>query len=462
MKPLNLRAIAYGLVTALLIVSALPNLLPASSTQWLPNSLQENTLNLGLDLQGGSHLLLAADFKALRTAEYEQIASTFTQGLRDARIYHQVFTVDDQGVQLRLSKADDLAPAKAIEKTIQSAAGAPRVNVSTTDGDLRLTLTPDAEQHLQKDAIERSLEVLRKRLDESGLVEPSITRQGKDSILVQMPGVEDPSAIRKLLGTTAKMTFHWAAKSPSPTNITLPEANGERDYVLEANVALEGKHIRDAALGFHQDTREPVVNFTLDADGARLFGDMTQHNIGRALAIVLDDRVLTAPVIRSVIAGGRGEISGSFTAAQASDLALLLRAGALPVPLDVVEERTVGPDLGSDAIAMGLATGLLGAGVVALLMLAIYGRWGAIACVSLAINFGLIIGILSLLGATLTLPGIAGIILTVGMAVDANILINERIREEARRGATARLALRAGFDRAYSTILDSCATTLLP
>ena len=460
-KPGRLRALAYFFATMLLLLSALPNLLPAGTAKWLPNTVTQNTLNLGLDLQGGSHLLLAANFKELTATEYEQIATTLSQSLRDARIYHQIVNTSDEGITLRLSNATDISETKTIAKSLTSAAGTALVNVTTTNTDLTIKLTPDAEQHLQKDAIERSLEVLRRRLDESGLVEPSITRQGSDYILVQMPGVEDPSAIRKLLGTTAKMTFHWEAKSHSASNITLTDVTGEGRYVLEGKVALEGKHIRDAALGFNQDTREPVVNFKLDNDGARKFGDMTQHNIGRALAIVLDDQVLTAPVIRSVIAGGSGEISGSFTSAEASELALLLRAGALPVPLDVVEERTVGPDLGSDAIAMGLSTGLIGAGVVLLLMLAIYGRWGAIACVSLAVNFGLIIGILSLLGATLTLPGIAGIILTIGMAVDANILINERIREETQRGANARQALQAGFDRAYGTILDSSATTLI-
>lgn len=461
MKPFNLRAIAYGLVTALVLLSALPNLLPAGSAKWLPSAITNNTLTLGLDLQGGSHLLLAANFKELKASEHEQIAKTLTQDLREARIYHQVVDNGDEGIALRLNNSKDLTETKDIAKALTSAAGTALVNVMSTGNELSLKLTPDTEQQLQQDAIERSLEVLRRRLDESGLVEPSITRQGSDYILVQMPGVEDPSSIRKLLGTTAKMSFHWAAKSSAPSNITLQDASGEGQYVLEANIALEGQHIRDAQLGFNQDTQEPVVNFKLDNEGARKFGDMTQHNIGRALAIVLDDQVLTAPVIRSVIAGGSGEISGSFTTAQASELALLLRAGALPVPLDVVEERTVGPDLGSDAIAMGLSTGLLGAGVVLLFMLAIYGRWGAIACVSLAVNFGLIMGILSLLGATLTLPGIAGIILTIGMAVDANILINERIREETRRGATSWQALQAGFSRAYSTILDSSVTTLI-
>lgn len=462
MKLINFRAIAYGLVMAFLLLSALPNVLPAGSVKLLPNFIFQNTLSLGLDLQGGSHLLLSADFEALSKAEYEQIASSLTRNLRDARIHYQLVSSASEEIRLRLSSDEDVAKTKVFAKAFSTASGAPLVKIKEENLDLVISFSDEGEKYLKKDAIDRSLEVLRKRLDESGLVEPSITRQGSDYILVQMPGVENPSEIRKLLGTTAKMSFHWAVDSAQSAGvITLKNANSDRDYLLEEKSSLDGKHIRDAQLAFNQSTHEPVVNFKLDHEGAIIFGDMTKQNIGRSLAIVLDNQVLTAPVIRGVISGGSGEISGAFTTAEASQLALMLRAGALPVPLDVVEERTVGPDLGSDAIEMGLTTGLVGAGVVLLFMWAIYGRWGGIACASLAVNVGLIIGILSLLGATLTLPGIAGIILTIGMAVDANILINERIREETQRGASAWQALQAGFSRAYSTIVDSSVTTLI-
>ncbi|MDX5298272.1 MAG: protein translocase subunit SecD, partial [Gammaproteobacteria bacterium] len=258
------------------------------------------------------------------------------------------------------------------------------------------------------------------------------------------------------------MTFHWAARGADAAedSMTLADAQGENPVRLEQRVALEGKHIRDAQMAFNADSGEPVVSFRLDAEGARQFSRMTRENLGRVLAIVLDGKVITAPVIRGVIADS-GEISGTFTTQEASQLALLLRAGALPAPLHVIEERTVGPDLGSDAIAMGLSTGLLGAAMVVAFMLVIYGRWGLIACIGLSVNVGLLFGLLSLLGATLTLPGIAGIILTIGMAVDANILINERIREETRRGRSARMAVRVGFGKAYTTILDSNITTLI-
>ena len=393
MKTRFSRAIVYGLIILFGLLSALPNLLPDSFLQKLPEWYTQNQLTLGLDLRGGSHLLLEVD-----TSE------------------------------------------------------------------LTANKNPALHEQIVRDAVEQSLEVVRRRLDETGMVEPMITRQGSDSILVQLPGVNDPQHIRELLGTTARMTFHWVANEKSALLGKIISVQGDTPserYQLEERVALEGKHISDARLAFNQETGEPVVNFKLDSEGARRFGDMTKRNVGRALAIVLDDRVVTAPVIRSAIQGGSGEISGSFTSASANDLALLLRAGALPAPLKVIEERTVGPDLGSDAISMGISTGIVGALLVLAFMVGIYGRWGLIACTGLAINIGLSFGVLSLLGATLTLPGIAGFILSIGMAVDANILINERIREETRRGENAMTALRAGFQRAYSTILDSSITSLI-
>ncbi|WP_341937181.1 protein translocase subunit SecD [Marinimicrobium sp. C2-29] len=392
MKSLKVRAIVYGLIVLLGVLSALPNLLPQSIDEKLPSWFTANQLVLGLDLRGGSHLLLNVDtselgFEALSTAERDEAMD---------------------------------------------------------------------------DVLERSLEMVRRRLDETGLTDPSVTRQGDDGILVQLPGVDDPGRIRTLLGTTAKMTFHWAANDSSLGPIlTLRGSDDESAYRLEKRVALKGEHIRDARMAFNPDTGEPIVNFSLDNEGARRFGDMTRDNIGRALAVVLDGEVITAPVIRSVIAGGSGEISGGFTTTEASDLALLLRAGALPAPLDVVEERTVGPELGSDSIAMGVSAGLLGTLLVFGFMLVMYRRWGVIASVALALNIALIFGVLSLFRATLTLPGIAGIILSIGMAVDANILINERIREEVRQGGRAWKALEAGFGRAWATILDSNVTTLI-
>lgn len=466
MKSLRSRAVVYGLVIILGLLSALPNLLPYNLSGKLPDWYTQNTLSLGLDLQGGSHLLLQADIEELFASEHKAIAEELTSSLREAGIPYGRAQFFEDRVELPVRKPDQFPEATNIAYNLagQTPDGVRRFDVDREDGRLVLTLTNAWRESVSRDAVERSLEVVRRRLNETGLVDPSITRQGSDGILVQMPGVADPGEVRELLGTTARMSFHWVVRQMPGDEVaimTLPDATGDSRYRLEQRVAMPGEHIRDARMSFNPDTGEPVVNFKLDKQGAHLFGDITRNNIGRALAVVLDDKVITAPVIRSVIAGGSGEISGAFTTKEASDLALLLRAGALPAPLHVAEERTVGPDLGSDAIAMGVSTGLLGAAMVIAFMVGLYGRWGLIACVGLAVNIGLIFGILSFLGATLTLPGIAGIILTIGMAVDANILINERIREESRKGRPAWMAVREGFGKAYTTILDSNITTLI-
>lgn len=464
MKSLSTRAMVYGLLIVLGLLSALPNLLPAKIASALPAWYSENSVSLGLDLQGGSHLLLEADSQALIREQYQSVAEALSDRLRSAGIYYKQPVITPDGLDLTLRSEDSVQQAQAIAESFarDSQTGSRRFNVEYQLTGLQVTLDKDWIEAVLADAVERSLEVVRKRLDESGLVDPSITRQGDAGILVQMPGVADPTEIRQLLGTTAKMSFHWDAQGAGEEGtLSLPAQDGQQQFRLEKRIAMEGQHIRDAQASFNPDSGEPVVTFKLDNEGAKLFGKMTRDNIGRPLAIVLDGKVITAPVIRSEIAAGSGEISGRFTTQEAAELALLLRAGALPVPLLVMEERSVGPDLGSDAIAMGLTTGLLGAALVIAFMIGIYGRWGLIACVSLAINMGLVFGILSLLGATLTLPGIAGIILTLGMAVDANILINERIREESRRGKSAWKALHEGFDKAYTTILDSNLTTLI-
>lgn len=464
MRSLFSRAVVYGLIILLGLLSALPNVLPDNLLQKLPDWYAGNQITLGLDLRGGSHLLLAVDSAKLQENSNQTLADKLSDELRVAKIRHAKIQVDKAGLRLAVNDAALLQDIARIARALikEQASPAPLYQFEEQGKELVLISTEAHQQLLMRDAVERSLEVVRRRLDETGMVEPMITRQGKDSILVQLPGVDDPTHIRTLLGTTASMSFHWVANHTSIGDvISVPGQLPSESYRLEKRVSLKGEHVSDANMGFDQNTGEPVVTFRLDKEGARRFGDMTQANIGRPLAIVLDDRVITAPVIRSAITGGSGEISGSFTTAEAHDLALLLRAGALPAPLEVIEERTVGPDLGSDAIAMGLSTGLMGALLVLAFMVGIYGRWGFIACIGLTLNVGLIFGVLSLLGATLTLPGIAGLILVIGMAVDANILINERIREETERGANAHSALKNGFNKAYSTILDSNVTTLI-
>lgn len=390
-RSLYKRTLWYSLIILIGLLSALPNILPQTARGLLPDSYLDNTVKLGLDLRGGSQLLLEVDT-------------------------HEIFKDRDE-----------------------ASAG-----------------------ELLDDVVNQSIQVLQRRLDETGMVEPSITRQGRDAILIQLPGVDDPQQVRELLGTTAQMNFHWVAEPGTHAVMTLPsQTDPQQTFRLERRVAMTGEHVRDARMALQAQTNLPVVNFTLDQEGGRQFAKMTRENIGRALAVVLDGEVVTAPVIRSAISGGSGEISGQFTAVEAGRLAMLLRAGALPAELTIIEERTVGPNLGSAAINMGIMAGMLGAALVLAFMLLSYGSWGLIAWAGLIINMGLVFGILSLLGATLTLPGIAGLILVLGMAVDANILINERIRDEARQGKGAWLSLDNGFRRAYGTILDSNITTLI-
>lgn len=467
MSSLLKRTVWYSLIIVLVLFSALPNVLPVSVLSSLPSWYATNKVTKGLDLQGGSHLLLAVDASQLGINASQAMAEQITDALRAAQVRYSPPEITRESISLHVQQADQLDVLKRIarQEIRTDDTGVPLYVLKETDRGIHLQASDARDSLLLKDAVERSLEVVRRRLDETGMVDPIIARQGRDSILVQLPGVDDPAHIRTLLGTTASMQFHWEAKdSGSFSREPVMRVNGAGEgetYLLERRVALAGKHVRDASLAFNPDSGEPVVNFKLDKEGARRFAEMTEENIGRALAIVLDDEVITAPVIRGVIPGGSGEISGAFTTAEAHDLALLLRAGALPAPLEVIEERTVGPDLGSDAIAVGISSGIAGAILVLLFMATIYSSWGLIACVGLTINLGMIFGVLSLLGATMTLPGIAGLILVTGMAVDANILINERIRDEIRRGASAVTALKNGFHKAYSTILDSNITTLI-
>jgi protein-export membrane protein SecD len=324
--------------------------------------------------------------------------------------------------------------------------------------------------------LEQSIEIVRRRIDETGTKEPTIQREGSDRILVQLPGIDNPEHVKELLGKTAKMTFQLVDTSISPEDARrgrlppgddiLPGIDDARhaggpkqEYVVQKRIMVSGDSLTDAQATFQNN--EPVVSFKFDSNGGRRFGDATKANVNKPFAIVLDGKVISAPVIREPILGGQGVISGSFTTQTANDLALLLRAGALPAPLTILEERTVGPDLGADSIHAGTLASLVGVILVVAFMLVFYGLFGAFADIALFFNLCLMMASLSLLGATLTLPGIAGIALTMGMAVDANVLIYERIREEVRGGRTLLSALEAGFARAFGTILDSHVTTLV-
>ena len=439
------RGLMALLLLGFVLLTALPNMLPNS---FLPSFLHPQNapgIELGLDLQGGSYLLLHANTEELIEKHYENLNESLFAEFKERNVRLKT-SIDNDGLLIAPYKSADFKSAKGLvtEVLATSSLG---YGVKESEGQIRVTLTQISEAQLVSDALDKSVDVVRRRLDESGLVEPSIQRQGDESIVVQMPGVENPSDIKALLGTTAQLNFHWLAVNSSSVQSHAPA------------VVMAGERIKDAQLAFNQQSGEPVVNFSLDTIGAKQFAQLTQQNIGRPLAIVLDNEVLTAPVIRSAITTGSGEISGQFSTQEASQLALMLRAGALPVELNVVEERTVGPTLGGDSIQSGFASGVFGAALVVAFLLAAYGKWGLVAVANLALSLGVMYSLLSLLGATLTLPGIAGIVLTLGMAVDANILIFERIRENANR--KVRGGIRSGFQKAMATIVDSNLTTLI-
>ena len=461
----RLNKIVYFLIIVMGLSCALPNVLPESLLKNLPNWYAQNQIVMGLDLRGGSHLLMSVKTDELLLLKNQSLAKGIARHLSQSNLRTPSADTTKEGVMYTNIRAAEEAHLREAVKVVLSelTPGLAAYSIKKTNNSMRVLMTKHYTESLIDDAVERSVDVVRSRLDETGVVEPSITRQGKHNILIQLPGVDDPGRILKLLGTTALMSFHWVSDylSPSKTSLRLKDKQNERLFHLEESVAMEGRHVRDARLGFNQVTNNPVVNFQLDSAGKRQFSDMTKRYIGRHLAIVLDNKVLTAPVIREPITGGRGEISGEFTAAEASDLALLLRSGSLPAPLEVLEERSVGAELGKDSIDKGITTGVIGALLVVGFMIVIYGRWGLIASLGLLINMGLIFGVLSALGATLTLPGIAGIILGIGMAVDAIILINERIKEEIQKGKRAFAAFDAGFRLAFNTILDSNITTLI-
>jgi SecD/SecF fusion protein len=458
------KALAYIGIVFMGIITALPSILPGQYLADTPNWYQQHKITLGLDLRGGSHLLLQMDSQKLLTQKVMQFADDVSVRLRDQNIAAAPAKASGSSAVIILRNKAQLEQAQELAMELQKGEIPRQFNMSIADNQLQISITTAFKKALVEDAVQRSLEVLKRRINETGVVEPLIASQGTDSILVQLPGIQDPSRIKALLGRTANLSFHLvhdAMQNKAAATIKVASAESEQFYTLDRQSLLNGGDLTDARLGFDPNTQEPVVNFRLNQHGSEIFADITRANIGRAFAVVLDDVVVTAPVIRGVIGGGSGQISGNFSSRDAGDLALLLRAGSLPASLSIVEERSVGPDLGSDAIAMGVTTGLLGAALVLAFMIAAYGRWGLIANTALLAYTTLLIAALAALNATLTLPGIAGLILSLGMAVDANILINERIKEECRSNVSGRYAVQLGFQRAFSTILDSNITTLI-
>ncbi len=461
----KLKSALIWAVCALGVILSIPNFVkPEAMPEWLPLT----RFNLGLDLQGGAYLLLEVDTPAVVKERLDGTVDAIRTSLRAAGIGYHNLAAANGAVSFGLADDGQAEAARtAIRPVLEGASPGQRdFAVDIVDGKtFRLTLTEDAVRHAQSRAVEQSVEIVRRRIDQTGVNEPVVARQGRDRILVQLPGIDDPGRIKRLLGQTAKMTFHLLGDSPTAPGVRLlPSADagyGNDKIPVRTRVELDGARLRDAAATMNSQSGEWVVNFTFDGVGAKRFAEITTKNVGQPFAIVLDGKVISAPVIREPITGGQGQISGRFSAQTANDLAVLLRAGALPAPLTVVEERTVGPDLGADAIRAGVIACLVGFALVVGYMTISYGLFGVFANIALLFNLALTLAALSLLQATLTLPGIAGLLLTLGMSVDANILINERIRQETRRGISPAAAMEAGFRRAFATITDSNLTTLI-
>ncbi|MEH6834614.1 MULTISPECIES: protein translocase subunit SecD [Falsihalocynthiibacter] len=450
----------YAVLLLLAVVTALPNFLSKDIRDTLPPWATSQTVSLGLDLQGGAHLLLAINRADLATARLEELRQILVSEMRTLNLNPATIRVN--GTALSAPANDALLAALQVVASATAQSGIPPdFTLDLSDGLVRLSLTSSGLDRAASDAADASLEVIRHRVDQVGVSEPVISRVGDDRILVQMPGVENPAQLRALLGSTAKMSFQMVAPGPGPGVTLLPLRDGTGEIPVEDRVALSGDQLDAAASGFEPDTGQPMVTFNFDRQGGVAFAQITAANIGQRFAVVLDGEVLTAPVIQQAIPGGQGQITGDFTLEEAQTLAVLLNSGALPASLDVIEERSVGATLGADSIRAGLVTGAIGLALVVAIMVGLYGGWGLLASAILGLNVILTLTALGLLGATLTLPGIAGIILCLGIAVDSNILIFSRIREETAKGAIAIKALTLGYGRAWATILDANITTLL-
>ena len=429
------------------------------------NWFLKNKINLGLDLQGGSYLLLEVQLDVLYNEELENFSDSIRLISRENSTKINKINIDDNKVTIYLDNINKINEIKS--SFVQLYRG---VSIQSNNNILTIQLDDIYKKTIQDSAIKQSLEIVRKRIDESGTKEPLIQRSGKKRILLQLPGVKDPERIKELLGTTAKLTFHLvddensaslqANIAPFGKMIVSDIYDENIKYLLDKKVLVGGENLVDAKGSFDQ-TEGHAVSFRFDTDGAQKFGRITSDNTGRRLAVVLDGVVITAPRINSAITGGSGIITGNFDAQSAADLAVLLRAGALPAPLEIVEERSVGAGLGADSISAGKIAALIGMILVCLFMIVIYGMYGALANISLIANIFIIISLLGTIGATLTLPGIAGIVLTIGMAVDANVLIFERIKEENLKKGKVHQIVKNGFERAMSTILDANITTLI-
>jgi preprotein translocase subunit SecD len=448
----------------------------SSSPSWL-TAINALPMYLGLDLRGGVHFLLQVDMQAAVTKKLDSLAGDLRTALRDKDVRHLGITREGQTLRVRFR--DAATRDRGREEIL---ATQPDLTVVERDqgNDFLLvcTLKPQALKRTQEYAIKQNITTLHNRINELGVAEPVIQQQGADRVVVELPGVQDTARAKEILGRTASLEIRMVDEDKMRPDILAAAAKGDvpfgDDYYVDRNgqpllvkkqVVLTGDRLTDAQPGFDQQTNEPAVNMRLDGPGSRIFQEVTRENINKRMAILLIEKgkgeVITAPVIRSEIGGGRVQISGRMNTTEANDIALLLRAGSLAAPMEIVEERTVGPSLGRENIAQGFDSTKWGFAVIVVFMSAYYVLFGVISSLSLAINLLFLVALLSMLQATLTLPGIAAIALTLGMAIDANVLINERIREEIRGGATPQAAIHAGYERAWGTILDSNITTLI-
>ena len=471
------------LVILLGILFSLPNFLSQETRRQLPTFVPSNALNLGLDLRGGSHLLLEVDTQSVTKERLDNLVSDIRIELSGKSIKYRGLGVSRNAVEVTIietNKRDEAIQAiNALSQSLLTGV----FGGGNNDGELqidklgdnriRVSFTDAAILARNLKTIQQSIEIIRRRVDELGTTEPVIQRQGDTRVLVQVPGLDDPQRLKALLGQTAKLNFHLVdpnvsafevlngTRQPVGTQILYTDTEPATPYLIQRRVMVSGERLVDANMGFDPASGSPEVDFRFDAVGGKRFGDVTKENVGRPFAIVLDGKVISAPVIQTAILGGSGRITGRFSVQEANDLAILLRAGALPAPMRILEERTVGPGLGADSIAAGEKALVIGFAAVIIFMVLSYSTFGLYANIALIINLVLIMGVLSALQATLTLPGIAGIVLTVGMAVDANVLIFERIKEELKEGRPAIIATDMGYSKALGTIMDANITTLL-
>ena len=440
-----------------------------SNFVYFENFLIKKKINLGLDLQGGSYLLLEVDITSLEKRKLQSLVLPLKKTLKKNSLNFEDFLINNKNIFLTIKK-NDLDKFDKIFKskenneinTFLSEFNSFEFDYKISDNKINIFISKQGIIKLNTSAVDQSIEIVRRRIDEIGTKEPSIIKRGSNRILVELPGIKDPERIKELLGKTAQLTFRLVTDSADEFGTEkLKLLDSDEDISVSKRIILSGENLIDAQPRYDNLNNEPIVAFSLDRLGSQKFGQVTSKNIGKRLAIILDNEAISAPVIRDSIMGGNGTISGNFSFQTATDLALLLRSGALPTPLSVVEERTVGPDLGKDSIEAGVVSLVIGFLLVIFFMIFKYKFFGLVANFALIANLLMLIGVLTLLEATLTLPGIAGIILTVGMAVDANVLIFERIKEEIKKGISTIQAFDLGFKRSIVTILDANITTLI-